>query len=195
MTKENTTRPLDGVKVVDLSRVLAGPWATQLLGDLGAEIIKIERPGKGDDTRSWGPPFLKDSAGNQTDAAYFLAANRNKRSVAIDISQPEGAEIIKSLIATADILVENFKVGGLAKYGLDYPSIAKVNSKLVYCSITGFGQTGEYADRPGYDFMIQAMGGLMSVTGQADSTPGAEPGRAGVAVADLFSSFKLSCIG
>lgn len=187
MTEKNITGPLTGVKVVDLSRILAGPWATQVLGDLGAEIIKIERPGKGDDTRQWGPPFLTTDTGQTTDAAYFLAANRNKRSVTIDIAKPDGADIVRSLIRDADILVENFKMGKLAKYHLDYKAISKINPKLVYCSITGFGQTGPYADRPGYDFMIQAMGGLMSVTGPADATSGAEPVRTGVAVADLFS--------
>ncbi len=178
---------LDGVRVLDLSRVLAGPWASQLLGDLGAEIIKIEKPGAGDDTRGWGPPFLTDAEGKTTDAAYFLAANRNKKSVAIDIADSAGADLIRKIAATADILVENFKVGGLKKYGLDYASIAKVNPRIVYCSITGFGQAGPYAPRAGYDFMIQAMGGLMSVTGQPDGAPGAEPMKVGVAVVDLFS--------
>lgn len=174
---------LEGVTVLDLSRILAGPWASQLLGDLGATIIKIERPGAGDDTRSWGPPFAVDDIGKTTDAAYFLAANRNKRSVAIDISTREGATLIKKLAAKADILLENFKTGSLKKYGLDYGSLRMTNPRLVYCSITGFGQTGPYKDRPGYDFMIQAMGGAMSITGQPDG----EPTRAGISIADLFS--------
>lgn len=180
-------RALDGVRVLDLSRVLAGPWASQLLGDLGAEVIKIERPGAGDDTRGWGPPFLKNEAGETTDAAYFLSANRNKKSVAIDIADPDGAEIVRRIAKTSHILLENFKVGGLKKYGLDYASVSKINPSLVYCSITGFGQTGPDAPRAGYDYMIQAMGGLMSITGQPDGAPGAEPMKVGVAVADLFS--------
>ncbi len=180
-------RALDGVRVLDLSRVLAGPWASQLLGDLGAEVIKIERPGVGDDTRGWGPPFLKNGAGETTDAAYFLSANRNKKSVAIDIAAPEGADIVRRIAKTSHILLENFKVGGLKKYGLDYESLAAINPALVYCSITGFGQTGPEAPRAGYDYMIQAMGGLMSITGQPDGAPGGEPMKAGVAVADLFS--------
>ncbi len=178
---------LDGVRVLDLSRVLAGPWASQLLGDLGADVIKIEKPGAGDDTRGWGPPFLKDGAGDATDAAYFLAANRNKKSVAIDNADADGAALVRRIAAASDIFLENFKVGGLKKYGLDYDSLAKVNPRLVYCSITGFGQTGPYAPRAGYDYMIQAMGGLMSITGQPDGAPGAEPMKVGVAVADLFS--------
>ncbi len=174
--------PLAGIKVLDLSRILAGPWATQLLADYGAEVIKIERPGSGDDTRSWGPPFASDG-----EAAYFHCANRNKRSVAIDIATPEGAGLVRKLLAQCDVLVENFKVGGLAKYGLDYASVCKAYPKLVYCSITGFGQTGPNADRPGYDYLIQAMTGLMSVTGQADGEQGAEPMKVGVAVSDLFT--------
>ncbi|MEZ5982180.1 MAG: CaiB/BaiF CoA-transferase family protein [Parvularculaceae bacterium] len=187
MTKTAHKTALEGVLVLDLSRVLAGPWASQLLADLGADVIKVERPGAGDDTRSWGPPFLTNEAGETTDAAYYLSANRNKRSVAIDMASEEGADIIRRLAAKADILVENFKVGGLKKYGLDYESLKRVNPRLVYCSITGFGQTGPYAPRTGYDFMIQAMGGLMSITGQPDGAPGAEPMKVGVAVADLFS--------
>lgn len=187
MTKTAHKTALEGVLVLDLSRVLAGPWASQLLADLGADVIKVERPGAGDDTRGWGPPFLTNEAGEATDAAYYLAANRNKRSVAIDMASEEGADIIRRLAAKADILVENFKVGGLKKYGLDYESLKQVNPRLVYCSITGFGQTGPYAPRAGYDFMIQAMGGLMSITGQPDDAPGAEPMKVGVAVADLFS--------
>lgn len=187
MTKSSPKSALEGVRVLDLSRVLAGPWASQLLGDLGAEIIKIEKPGAGDDTRGWGPPFLTDAAGDTTDAAYFLAANRNKKSVAVDIADPDGAALVRRIAATSHIVLENFKVGGLRKYGLDYESLAKVNPRLVYCSITGFGQTGPYAPRAGYDYMIQAMGGLMSITGQPDGAPGAEPMKVGVAVADLFS--------
>ncbi|MEE2690872.1 MAG: CaiB/BaiF CoA-transferase family protein [Pseudomonadota bacterium] len=187
MSKPSPARPLDGVFVLDLSRVLAGPWASQVLADLGADVIKVERPGEGDDTRGWGPPFLHDEKGDATDAAYFLSANRNKRSVAIDIAKPEGAALVRRLAAKADILLENFKVGGLKKYGLDYESVKAINPRLVYCSITGFGQTGPYASRPGYDYMIQGMGGLMSVTGQPDGAPGAEPMKVGVAVADLFS--------
>ncbi|MEP0189919.1 MAG: CaiB/BaiF CoA-transferase family protein [Erythrobacter sp.] len=174
--------PLAGIKVLDLSRILAGPWATQLLADYGAEVIKIERPGNGDDTRSWGPPFAADG-----EAAYFHCANRNKRSVAIDIATSDGAGLVRKLAAQCDVLVENFKVGGLAKYGLDYESLSNQHPKLVYCSITGFGQTGPNADRPGYDYLIQAMAGLMSVTGQADGEPGAEPMKVGVAVSDLFT--------
>lgn len=187
MTNPAAPRALDGVRVLDLSRVLAGPWASQVLGDLGAEVIKIERPGAGDDTRGWGPPFLQTEAGEATDAAYFLSANRNKKSVAVDIATPEGADVVRRIARTSHILLENFKVGGLKKYGLDYASVAAINPALVYCSITGFGQTGPDAPRAGYDYMIQAMGGLMSVTGQPDGTPGGEPMKVGVAVADLFS--------
>lgn len=179
--------PLHGVRVLDLSRVLAGPWATQLLADLGAEVIKIERPGVGDDTRHWGPPFTTCTDGSRGDAAYFLCANRGKSSVELDIASPEGAEAVRRLAATCDVVVENFKVGGLAKYGLDYAGLSKGRPELVYCSITGFGQTGPRAHQAGYDYMIQAMGGLMSVTGQADGQPGAEPMKVGVAVADLFT--------
>ncbi len=172
---------LAGVRVLDLSRVLAGPWATQILGDFGAEVIKIEKPGAGDDTRSWGPPFLCE--GGSGDAAYFLAANRNKRSVTIDFSKPEGAELVRRLAPHCQILVENFKTGGLKQYGVDYASIAAINPSIVYCSITGFGQTGPYARRPGYDYIIQGMGGLMSLTGE----PAGEPMKSAVAVADLFT--------
>jgi crotonobetainyl-CoA:carnitine CoA-transferase CaiB-like acyl-CoA transferase len=179
--------PLYGVRVLDLSRVLAGPWATQLLADLGAEVIKIERPEVGDDTRHWGPPFTTHTDGSRGDAAYFLCANRGKSSVELDIASPEGAEAVRRLAATCDVVVENFKVGGLKKYGLDYASLSEGRPKLVYCSITGFGQTGPRAHQAGYDYMIQAMGGLMSVTGQADGQPGAEPMKVGVAVADLFT--------
>jgi crotonobetainyl-CoA:carnitine CoA-transferase CaiB-like acyl-CoA transferase len=179
--------PLSHIRVLDLSRVLAGPWATQCLADLGAEVIKIERPGEGDDTRGWGPPFLQTPAGEPGDAAYFAAANRGKRSVAIDMGTTEGQALIRRLAAESDVLVENFKVGGLSKYGLDYASLQPLNPGLVYCSITGFGQTGPYAGRAGYDFMIQGMGGIMSVTGQPDGTPGAEPLKCGVAFADIFT--------
>ena len=187
MSNAHPKRALEGVRVLDLSRVLAGPWASQLLGDLGADVIKIEKPGTGDDTRGWGPPFLTDAAGDTTDAAYFLSANRNKRSVAIDIADPDGAALVRRIAARSHIVVENFKVGGLRKYGLDYESLSKLNRALVYCSITGFGQSGPYAPRAGYDYMIQAMGGLMSITGQPDGAPGGEPMKVGVAVADLFS--------
>jgi crotonobetainyl-CoA:carnitine CoA-transferase CaiB-like acyl-CoA transferase len=180
-------RALDGVRVLDLSRVLAGPWATQILADLGAEVIKIEKPGAGDDTRGWGPPFLKTPDGEKSDAAYFLAANRNKRSVTVDFTTPAGADLLRRMVPTCHIVVENFKTGGLAKYGLDYESLRKLNPALVYCSVTGFGQDGPYAPRAGYDYLIQAMGGLMSITGQADGAPGAEPMKVGVAVADLFT--------
>jgi crotonobetainyl-CoA:carnitine CoA-transferase CaiB-like acyl-CoA transferase len=179
--------PLRGVRVLDLSRILAGPWATQLLADYGAEVIKVERPGSGDDTRRWGPPFVEKADGTAGDAAYFQAANRNKQSVTIDFTTPDGAALIKQLAAKSDILVENYKLGGLQKYGLHYEALAEVNPKLVYCSITGFGQYGPYAERPGYDFLIQAMGGMMSITGQPDGVEGAEPMRAGVAIADLFT--------
>ena len=180
--------PLTGIRVLDLTRVLAGPWCTQNLADLGAEVIKIERPGSGDDTRSWGPPYLKDEQNcNTTEAAYYLSANRNKQSVALDIASERGAGLVRELARQSDIMVENFKVGGLRKYGLDYESIKTVNPALIYCSITGFGQTGPYANRPGYDFMIQGMGGLMSITGERDDLPGGGPQKAGVAVADLMT--------
>ena len=179
--------PLAGYKVLDMSRILAGPWAGQMLADLGAEVIKIERPNVGDDTRQWGPPYLKDKAGHNTaDAAYFFCTNRGKQSVTLDITKPEGQEIIRQLASQCDALIENYKVGGLAKYGLDYPSISAINPKLVYCSITGFGQTGPYAQRPGYDFLIQGMGGLMSVTGTPGHGAGG-PVKVGVAVTDLFT--------
>ena len=180
--------PLAGVMVLDLSRVLAGPWATQALADLGAEVVKVERPGAGDDTRQWGPPFATAAGGGQGDAAYFFAANRGKRSVTVDIARPEGAALIQGLAARADVLVENFKVGGLKKYGLDFESLAAANPRLVYCSITGFGQTGPDAGRAGYDYMIQAMGGLMSITGEE----GRPPVKVGVAVADLFAGLYAS---
>ena len=187
-----TQGPLSGVRVLDLSRVLAGPWATQTLADLGAEVIKIERPGAGDDTRHWGPPFTTKADGSKGDAAYFLCANRGKKSVELDIATPEGAEIVRELSKSCDVVVENFKTGGLKKYGLDHAALSAVNPKLVYCSITGFGQDGPDAHRAGYDYMIQAMGGLMSITGQPDGAPGAEPMKVGVAVVDLFTGLYAS---
>ncbi len=179
-----TPKALEGIKVLDLSRVLAGPWATQMLGDLGADILKIEQPGQGDDTRRWGGPALADDSG---DSAYFLCANRNKRSLAIDLATPEGAALIRRLALQSDIVVENFRVGGLAKYGLDYAALSALNPRLIYCSITGFGQTGPYADKGGYDFLIQAMGGLMSITGLPDGVPGGGPMKVGVPIVDLFT--------
>ncbi|WP_269901471.1 CaiB/BaiF CoA transferase family protein [Paenalcaligenes faecalis] len=185
--------PLAGVRVLDLTRVLAGPWCTQNLADLGAEVIKIERPDGGDDTRSWGPPYLVDQQGNETtEAAYYAAANRNKKSVTIDMATQAGADAIRDLAKHCDIVVENFKVGGLKKYGLDYASLQAINPQLIYCSITGFGQDGPYANRPGYDFMIQGMGGLMSLTGERDDQPGGGPQKAGVAVADLMTGMYAS---
>jgi crotonobetainyl-CoA:carnitine CoA-transferase CaiB-like acyl-CoA transferase len=177
---------LSGLKVLDLSRVLAGPWASQILGDLGAEVWKIEHPNTGDDTRIWGPPFLQGAAG-ASDAAYFLSINRNKHSIAIDFAKPEGAEIVKRMAAAADIVIENFKTGGLVRYGLDYESLSSINPRLIYCSITGFGHTGPYASRGGYDFLIQGMSGLMSVTGRPDGEPGAGPTKVGLPVSDLFT--------
>jgi len=182
-----THGPLAGVRVLDLSRVLAGPWATQTLADLGADVIKIERPGTGDDTRQWGPPFTTRADGSPGDAAYFLCANRGKKSVELDIASPEGSAAVRHLAADCDVLVENFKAGGLKKYGLDHASLSAINPRLIYCSITGFGQNGPRAPQAGYDYMIQAMGGLMSITGQPDGTPGAEPMKVGVAVVDLFT--------
>lgn len=179
---------LSGLRVLDLSRVLAGPWAAQVFGDLGADVIKIERPGTGDETRGWGPPYLKDEAGNDTtEAAYFLSANRNKKSVCVDFTRPEGQRIIRELAAKCDILLENFKLDGLKQYGLDYPSLRQVNPRLIYCSITGFGQSGPYAPRAGYDFLIQGMGGLMSITGRKDGEPGAGPQKVGVALTDVLT--------
>jgi formyl-CoA transferase len=179
---------LGHIKVLDLSRVLAGPWCTQMLADLGADVVKVERPGAGDDTRQWGPPFLKDGAGNDTaQASYFTACNRNKRSVTIDMAKAQGQALIRQMAAQSDILVENFKVGGLSNYGLDYESLKAINPKLIYCSVTGFGQDGPYAERAGYDLMIQAMTGMMSITGRPDSVPGGGPQRVGVALIDLFT--------
>ena len=183
-----TTPALAHLKILDLSRVLAGPWCTQMLADMGADVIKIEKPGEGDDTRHWGPPFMQDAQGQDTThASYFTACNRNKRSIAIDISKPQGQALIKQLALQCDILVENFKVGGLAHYGLDYASVHALNPCLIYCSITGFGQTGPYAERAGYDLMIQAMSGMMSITGKPEGTPGGSPQRVGVALTDLFT--------
>ena len=180
--------PLAGIRVLDLSRILAGPWATQNFADMGADVVKIERPGEGDDTRKMGPPWIRDAAtGEAVDAAYFASCNRGKRSVTLDIATPEGRAIAHRLVAASDVLVENYKVGALAKYGLDYASVATVNPRIVYCSITGFGQTGPYAQRPGYDFLVQGMGGLMSVTGERDDLPGGGPQRAGVALADILT--------
>jgi formyl-CoA transferase len=178
-------KPLAGIKVLDLSRVLAGPWCTQLLADLGAEVTKIERPGAGDDTRHWGPPWHGE--GERRVAAYFLSANRGKTSAAIDFAQPEGAALVRQLAAEADVVVENFKVGGLARFGLDAAALRGANPRLIYASITGFGQDGPYADRAGYDYIIQGMGGLMSITGLPDGEPGGGPMRVGVAVVDLFT--------
>ena len=179
---------LDGIRVLDLSRVLAGPWCAQSLADLGADVIKVERPEAGDDTRGWGPPFLKDRDGKETtDAAYYLAANRGKRSIEVDIATEGGREIIRAIAAVSDVVLENYKVGALRKYGLDYEALSAVNPRLVYCSITGFGQTGPWSHRAGYDFIIQGLGGLMSVTGEADDRPGGGPQKVGVAVADLFT--------
>jgi formyl-CoA transferase len=178
-------KPLAGIKVLDLSRVLAGPWCTQLLADLGADVIKVERPGSGDDTRHWGPPWFGD--GDDRVAAYFLSCNRGKRSAAIDFAKPEGAALVRQLAAEADVVVENFKVGGLRKFGLNAATLREANPRLIYASITGLGQDGPYADRAGYDFIIQGMGGMMSVTGLPDDEPGGAPMRAGVAIADLFT--------
>ena len=179
---------LSGLRVLDLSRVLAGPWASQLLADLGADVVKVERPGAGDDTRAWGPPWLDDIDGKPTgESAYYLSANRNKRSVTIDMAQADGQALIRELAGKADIVIENFKVGGLARYGLDYASLSAINPRLIYCSITGFGQTGPYAARAGYDFLIQGMGGLMSLTGRPDGSPGEGPMKVGVALTDVMT--------
>jgi crotonobetainyl-CoA:carnitine CoA-transferase CaiB-like acyl-CoA transferase len=192
-----TPQPLAGVRVLDLSRVLAGPWCTQTLADLGADVIKIERPMKngsgGDDTRGWGPPFLKDRAGADTaEAAYYLGTNRNKRSVTVDIALPEGQALIRRLATQCDVFIENFKVGDMARYGLDADSLRALYPRLVYCSVTGFGQTGPYRERAGYDYAVQGMGGLMSVTGERDDLPGGGPQKVGVAVADLFTGMYAS---
>ena len=180
--------PLSHLTVLDLSRVLAGPWCTQLLADLGADVIKIEKPGAGDDTRRWGPPFLKDADGRDTaESAYYLGCNRGKQSVAIDLTSSDGQRIVRDLCKQADIVVDNFRVGALTRYGLDYAALAAINPRLVYCSITGFGQTGPYAERAGYDFIIQGIGGFMSVTGERDDQPGGGPQKAGIAIADLMT--------
>ncbi|HEY6241730.1 MAG TPA: CaiB/BaiF CoA-transferase family protein [Burkholderiales bacterium] len=186
-------RPLSHIRVLDLSRVLAGPWASQNLADLGAEVIKIERPGTGDDTRDWGPPFLKDREGRETrESAYFLSVNRGKKSVTLDISTPDGQRIARGLAAKSDVLIENYKVGGLAKYGLAYDDLKKINPGIVYCSVTGFGQSGPYAQRPGYDFIFQGMGGLMSITGERDDLPGGGPQKVGIAVTDVLAGMYAS---
>ncbi|KUJ92378.1 MAG: L-carnitine dehydratase/bile acid-inducible protein F [Pseudomonas sp. 63_8] len=179
---------LSHIRVLDLSRVLAGPWAGQIFGDFGAEVIKVERPGSGDDTRHWGPPYIKDAEGNDSrEAAYFQSANRNKQSLTLDFTQSEGQRLIRELVAQCDVLLENFKVGGLAAYGLDYESLKAINPRLIYCSITGFGQSGPYAKRAGYDFMIQGLGGLMSLTGRPEGEEGAGPMKVGVALTDILT--------
>jgi formyl-CoA transferase len=184
---------LSHIRVLDLSRVLAGPWCAQNLADLGADVIKVERPGSGDDTRHWGPPFVKDAQGKDTEeSAYFICINRNKRSITVDISKPEGQNIIRQLASESDVVIENYKFGDLIKYGLDYESLKKMKSDLIYCSITGFGQTGPYANRAGYDFIIQGMGGFMSVTGEAEDFEGASPQKSGVAIADIFTGMYAS---
>jgi len=184
---------LSRIRVLDLSRVLAGPWAGQTLGDLGAEVIKVERPGVGDDTRAWGPPFVTDPQGEPTgESAYYMCANRNKQSLTIDFTRPAGQAVVRALAASSDVVIENFKAGGLAAYGLDYESLRELNPRLVYCSITGFGQDGPYAHRAGYDFLIQGMGGLMSITGQPDGAPGGGPAKVGVALADILTGLYAS---
>jgi crotonobetainyl-CoA:carnitine CoA-transferase CaiB-like acyl-CoA transferase len=188
MSQQDGEGALAGLRVLDLSRILAGPWCTQILGDLGADVIKIEKPGVGDDTRHWGPPFLNDEAGHPTEqATYYTCCNRNKRSVTIDLAHPQGQALIRDLALQSDVLVENFKVGGLAKFGLDAATLRALNPRLVYCSITGFGHDGPYAERAGYDLLVQASSGMMSITGVADGEPGAGPMRVGVAVTDLFT--------
>jgi len=186
-------RPLSHIRVLDLSRVLAGPWASQNLADLGAEVIKVERPGVGDDTRGWGPPWFKDSAGRDTnDSSYYLSCNRGKKSITLDISKPEGQSIVRALAAKCDVLIENYKVGTLARYGLDYAQLRSINPRLIYCSITGFGQSGPYAPRPGYDFVFQGMGGLMSITGERDDLPGGGPMKVGIAITDILTGMYAS---
>ncbi len=188
MSDRKDGQPLSGLRVLDLSRVLAGPWATQTLGDMGAEVIKIERPGVGDETRAWGPPWLSGGADNaKAESAYFLSANRNKKSVTVDFKRPEGQRLICALAARSDILIENYKAGGLTRYGLDYATLSEINPRLIYCSITGFGSSGPGADRPGYDFMIQGLSGLMSVTGNPQNTPGGDPQKIGVALVDILT--------
>jgi crotonobetainyl-CoA:carnitine CoA-transferase CaiB-like acyl-CoA transferase len=188
MDSPDTAGALAGLRVLDLSRVLAGPWAGQLLADLGADVVKVERPKEGDDTRAWGPPWLEDRAGRPTgESAYYLSANRNKRSVTIDIATLEGQVLVRQMAARADVVLENFKAGGLAQYGLDYASLQAINPRIIYCSITGFGQTGPYAARAGYDFLVQGMGGLMSLTGREDGSAGEGPVKAGVALTDVMT--------
>ncbi len=185
--------PLSHIRVLDLSRVLAGPWAGQNLADLGAEVIKVERPGSGDDSRAFGPPWVKDKDGRDTrDSAYYTSANRGKKSITVDISRPEGQKLVREIARISDVLIENYKFGDLARYGLSYDDLEKINPRLVYCSVTGFGQTGPYRERPGYDFMIQGMGGMMSVTGEPDDAPGGGPQRAGVPVADIITGMYAS---
>ncbi len=183
---------LSHIRVLDLSRVLAGPWAGQMLGDMGADVIKVERPGNGDDTRGWGPPFLTNADGRRGDASYYTAANRNKRSIAVDFAIPRGAELVRQLAQKADVIIENFKLGGLKKYGLDHESVSAANPSVIYCSITGFGQTGPDAARPGYDYVIQGMGGVMSLNGRPDGAPGDGPVRVGIAISDLFGGMYAS---
>ena len=180
--------PLSHIRVLDLSRIMAGPWASQVLADLGADVIKVERPGVGDDTRAWGPPFLKDKSGADTrESGYYLSVNRGKRSITLDLDKPEGQRVVRALAERSDIVLENFKAGTLKRFGLDYESLKAINPRLIYCSITGFGQTGPKRDAPAYDFMIQAMGGLMSVTGEADGKPGGGPQKVGVPITDLMT--------
>jgi len=186
-------RPLAHIRVLDLSRVLAGPWASQNLADLGAEVIKVERPGAGDDTRGWGPPWVKDRDGKDTrDSSYYLSCNRGKKSMTLDIYKPEGQRIVRELAAKCDVLVENYKVGTLARYGLGYEQLRAINPRLIYCSITGFGQSGPYAPRPGYDFVFQGMGGLMSITGERDELPGGGPMKVGIAITDILTGMYAS---
>jgi formyl-CoA transferase len=185
--------PLTGIRVLDLSRILAGPWCTQALADLGAEVIKVERPGVGDDTRAWGPPFVKRPDGSETkESAYYLAANRGKQSITLDISRPQGQAVVHALARVCDVVIENYKFGDMARYGLDYEALSAINPGIVYCSITGFGQTGPYRERAGYDFMIQGMGGLMSVTGERDDLPGGGPQKCGVPIADMMTGMYAS---
>ena len=185
--------PLSHIKVLDLSRVLAGPWASQNLADLGAEVIKVERPGTGDDSRAFGPPWIRDGQGKETkDSAYFSSANRGKKSLTLNIAVPEGQAIARELAAKCDVLIENYKYGDLSRYGLSFDDLRRVNPRLIYCSVTGFGQTGPYRERPGYDFMIQGMGGMMSVTGEPDEAPGGGPQRAGVPIADIITGMYAS---
>jgi crotonobetainyl-CoA:carnitine CoA-transferase CaiB-like acyl-CoA transferase len=187
------TGALSHLRVLDLSRVLAGPWSSQLLADMGADVIKIERPGSGDDTRGWGPPYLKDEAGNDTtEAAYYLAANRGKKSLTLNIAKEEAQEIIRQLIKETDVFIENYKVGDMARYGLNYEALKHINPRLVYCSITGFGQTGPMADVAGYDFIVQGLGGLMSITGERDDFPGGGPQKVGIAAADIMTGLYAS---